>query len=146
MERRPRAVDEPILNRASYVWVAIVGVVHAAVTLGVIAIAQHEYGTATARTMGLVTFSLMNVLYSFTVRYETRSVFSLETFADRTFLLATGISLAAIVVGAQAGLFQRILETESLDFNQWLVCLGFAATILVVSEIRKALLRREAGA
>jgi P-type Ca2+ transporter type 2C len=146
MERRPRAVDEPILNRASYVWVAIVGVVHAAVTLGVIAIAQHEYGTATARTMGLVTFSLMNVLYSFTVRYEMRSVFSLETFADRTFLLATGISLAAIVLGAQAGLFQRILETESLDFNQWLVCLGFAATILVVSEIRKALLRREAGA
>jgi Ca2+-transporting ATPase len=146
MERRPRAVDEPILNRASYVWVAIVGVVHAAVTLGVIAIAQHEYGTATARTMGLVTFSLMNVLYSFTVRYETRSVFSLETFADRTFLLATGISLAAIVVGAQAGLFQRILETESLDFDQWLLCLGFAATILVVSEIRKALLRREAGA
>src|SRR4029453_19524382 len=87
----PRPVKEPILNRASYVWVAIVGVVHAAVTLGVIAIAQHEYGTATARMMGLVTFSLMNVLYSFTVRYETRSVFSLETFADRTFLLATGI-------------------------------------------------------
>jgi len=147
MQRRPRPVDEPILARGSYVWIAIVGGVHAVATLAVIAIAEHAYGTATARTMGLVTFGLLNLLYSFTTRYEARSVFSLDTFADRTFLIGSAASFSAIVIGAQTPLFERIIETTSLDFDQWLLCLGAAATIVIASEIRKLLLRRRgAGA
>jgi Ca2+-transporting ATPase len=142
MKRGPRPVDEPILARRSYAWIVVVGVVHAASTLGVIAIAEREYGTETARTMGLVTFSLMNLLYSFAARDEERSVFSLETFTDRALLIATGVSLAAMVVGAQTGLFQGVIETTGLGFHQWLLCLGAAMTVLVASEIRKALLRR----
>jgi Ca2+-transporting ATPase len=147
MRRRPRPVDEPILARGSSVWIAIVGGVHAVATLGVIAIAEHAYGTATARTMGLVTFGLLNLLYSFTSRHEDRSVFSLDTFADRAFLVASAASFAAIVIGAQTRLFERIIETTSLHFDQWLLCLGAAATIVIASEIRKLLLRRRhAGA
>jgi P-type Ca2+ transporter type 2C len=147
MRRRPRPIDEPILARASSAWIAIVGGVHAAATLGVIAIAEHAYGTTTARTMGLVTFGLLNLLYSFTTRYEDRSVFSLDTFADRTFLIASAASFAAIVIGTQTRLFERMIETTSLDFGQWLLCLGAAATIVIASEIRKLPLRHgRAGA
>jgi Ca2+-transporting ATPase len=69
----------------------------AATTLGVIAGAEHSHGDDLARTMGLSTFALANLFFSFTARDELRSVFSLETFNDRRFLTTSLMSLAAIV-------------------------------------------------
>jgi len=37
---------------------------------------------------------------------------------------------------------QAFLDTVSLSLQQWLICLVFALTILVVSEIWKAIQRR----
>jgi Ca2+-transporting ATPase len=140
MARRPRLLDEPILPLRSYRWLAIVGLVDAGATLGVIALAQHDYGTATARTMGLVTFGMLTLLYALTTRWERRSVFSLDTF-DRTLLVTSAASLAAIVATAQSGLVREVIETVSLDLRQWLICVAFAATIVVASELRKLRLR-----
>jgi len=89
-----------------------------------------------------VTLSLMNLAYSFTVRDEVRSVFNLDTLADRTFLIASGISFLAIVFAAQSGVMERILKTTSLDFNKWLLCLGAALIIVVASELYKLLTAR----
>jgi hypothetical protein len=40
-------------------------------------------------------------------------------------------------------LFQRFLETEPLSFRQWLVCIGLAFVVVPLSELRKAILRRQ---
>jgi P-type Ca2+ transporter type 2C len=125
----------------SYPWLAVVGAVHAAGALAVIAIGQHEYGTPTARTMGLVTFASTNVLYSLTLRDERRSLFSRETLAERALLAATGVSVLAILLAAESGMFRRMLDTASLDFDQWLLCLAAAAPIVLVAEIRARALR-----
>jgi Ca2+-transporting ATPase len=128
------------------VWFVIAGVVMAAATLAVIAGAEHDRGDALARTMGLTTFSLANLFFSFTARDALRSVFSLDTFADRMFLTTTLASVAAIVFATELRFFQRILKTEELTGNQWLICLGAAATNIVASEIRKFVLRRREAA
>ena len=47
---------------------ALAGLVMAVGTLGVLAWADHHYGTPVARTMGLTTFSIANLLFSFTAR------------------------------------------------------------------------------
>ena len=39
--------------------------------------------------MGLTTFALANLFFSFTARDKLRSVFSLDTFNDRKFLITT---------------------------------------------------------
>jgi hypothetical protein len=36
----------------------------------------------------------------------------------------------------------QILQTTSLDVRQWLICLAVALSIVVMSEIRKAVARR----
>jgi Ca2+-transporting ATPase len=144
MARRPRAVEAPIVGRRDHLWLVLVALLHALATLSVIAIAEGTWDTDTARTMGLVTFALMNLLFSFTVRDELRSVFDLHTLADHTFLICSAISFAAIVVGTQTRLFERMLDTVRLDFGQWLLCLGAALTIVAASEARKGLLRRAA--
>src|SRR5205823_2739604 len=99
-----------------------------------------------ARTMGMTTFALANLFYSFTTRDELRSVFSLDVLEDRRFLYASGMSVAAIVFGTEIGVFQRILHTVSLSLNEWLVCAAVAAIVVGVSEIRKFVLRRRLAA
>jgi Ca2+-transporting ATPase len=142
MRRRPRAADEELLPRRVLGWLGIVGLVMGVGTLGVIAWAEQAYETDAARTMGLVTFSLFNLLFSFTVRNDTESVFSQETFADRRFVVTTLMSLAAIVLGTELNVLQKLLDTVSLNLEQWLICAAVAASIIPASEVRKALLRR----
>ena len=84
MERRPRKPEEPILTRADTRWFVVAGLVMAVATLAVIAGAEDAEGEDLARTMGLTTFAIANLFFSFTARDELRSVFSLDTFSDRT--------------------------------------------------------------
>ena len=114
-------------------------------TLGVIWWADSKHGTPLARTMGMTTFAIANVFLSFTVKDELKSIFSVETFADRRLLKATGLSAVAILFGAELGIFQRILGTVSLTGKQWIVCILAALTIVVASEIQKAVRRRRTG-
>jgi P-type Ca2+ transporter type 2C len=142
MERRPRKPERPILSRADTRWFVIAGLVMAAATLGVAAGAENAEGEDLARTMAMTTFAIANLAFSFTARDERRSVFSLDTFNDRRFIIASLMSAAAIIFATELRFFQRILDTVELTGNQWLICIGAALTIVVASEIRKFMLRR----
>src|SRR5262249_52349180 len=147
MKRKPRPADEKILPRPLLIWVAIAGLVLGGAPLGVIGWADDHYGSsAIARTMGMTTFAISNVVFSLTTRDERRSIFSLDVLEDRMFLLCTGGSLAAILFGTELGVFQRILGTVHLDIHQWLVCIVVGLAIVPVSEARRLLLQRRGSA
>jgi Ca2+-transporting ATPase len=146
MKRRPRKPEEPLLTRADTRWFVVAGLVMAIATLAVTAGAEHDEGEQLARTMGLTTFGLANLFFSFTARDALRSVLSLETFGDRRFLVTSLMSAAATVFATELGFFQRILDTVPLTGNQWLVCIGAASSIVVVSEAWKLVLRRRPAA
>ncbi len=146
MRRRPRKPEAPILTRSSTRWFAVAGLVMGASTLAVIAGAEHEQGADLARTMGLTTFAIANLVFSFTARDELRSVFSPETFDDRRFVVTSLMSAAAIILATESQFLHRILDTVELTGNQWLICLAGGLTIVVVSELRKLLLRRRQAA
>jgi P-type Ca2+ transporter type 2C len=142
MARKPRPSDEQLLPRRLLVWLAIYGLAMGAVTIGVAWIVDDNHGKILARTMALTTFALANLFFSFECRDERRSVFSLDIFEDRRFLMMSGLSLVAIVFGTELRLFQRFLHTEPLTFRQWLVCIGLALVVVLVAEARKWWLRR----
>jgi P-type Ca2+ transporter type 2C len=147
MQRKPRASGERILPRPLLIWVAIAGLVMGGATLGVIAWADDHYdSSAVARTMGLTSFAIANVLFSLCTRDEQRSVLSLDLLEDRTFLYCTGGSLLAILFGTELGIFHRILGTVHLDLHQWLVCIVVGLAIIPVSEGRRLLLERRRSA
>jgi P-type Ca2+ transporter type 2C len=146
MKRRPRRPEKPILTRTDTRWFVIAGLVMGVSTLAVIAGAENAEGEQFARTMGLTTFSLANLFFSFTARDELHSVFSLDTVNDRTFLVTSLMSVAAIIFVTELQFFQRVFDTVELTGNQWLICIGSALTIVVASEIRKFLLRRRESA
>jgi P-type Ca2+ transporter type 2C len=49
-----------------------------------------------------------------------------------------------LILATVLGPLQSLLETTSLDVQQWLICSCVGLAIVVVSEIRKAI-RRRAG-
>jgi P-type Ca2+ transporter type 2C len=145
MKRKPRPETEPILPRALLGWLTFAGLVLGGSTLGLIAWADHKHGTAVARTMGMTTFAIANVFFSYTVKDPLRSAFTVETFADRRLLKATGLSAIAILFGTELGIFQRILGTVSLTGKQWIACILVACSIVAASEIQKFIRRRQAA-
>jgi Ca2+-transporting ATPase len=146
MERSPRKPKQPLLTRADTRWFVVAGLVMAIGTLAVAAGAEHDHGEKLARTMALTTFAITNLLFSFTTRDDRRSLFSLDTFNDRMFVIASLASATSIIVATELGFLQRILDTVELTGNQWLICIGAALPIVVASEIRKFLLRRRDSA
>ena len=100
---------------------------------------------AIARTMGVVTFSLLNLFFSIEAKDERQSAFSLDTFSDRTFIMTTGLSFFLLVMSTVLRPFQTILKTTTLDVRQWLICTAVALSIIVAAEIRKAVRRRTAA-
>ena len=114
-------------------------------TLGVLSWAEQERTLVIAHTMGVVTFSLYTLFFSIATKDERRTAFSLDTFSDKTFNIATGVSVLTLVLATVFGPLEAFLKTTSLDVRQWLICIGVALSIIVVSEIRKAVRRRTAA-
>jgi P-type Ca2+ transporter type 2C len=146
MDRTPRKPKQPLLTRADTKWFVLAGLVMAIGTLAVAAGAEHNHGEQLARTMALTTFAITNLVFSFTTRDDRRSVFSLDTFGDRMFVIASLASALSIVLATSFGFLQRILDTVELTGNQWLICIGAALPIVAASEIRKFVLRRRDSA
>jgi Ca2+-transporting ATPase len=146
MDRRPRRPDEPILSRARMLWLVLVGAVIGVGTLGVLEWAERNHSVEVAHTMGVVTFSLFALFFSIAAKDEHRTIFSLDTITDRRLNVATLTSLLTLILSTVFGPLQNLLDMTNLDIRQWLACAGVAASIIVVSEIRKAIRRQRAFA
>jgi P-type Ca2+ transporter type 2C len=145
MDHKPRQPDQPILTRGLFIWLVTVGLIMGTGTLGVLGWAEQARTEAVAHTMGVVTFSLFALFFSIATKDERRTLFSLDTFADKTFNIATGASVLTLILSTVLGPLQEFLATTSLDVQQWLICTGVALSIIVASEIRKAIRRRNAA-
>ena len=142
MKRKPRDPEAQILPRSKLLWLALVGGVMGAATIGVLAWADSHYTRDIARTMGMTSFAIANLFYSFCERDERMSVFSLDVLRDRKFLMFSGASVLAIILAPQLNLLNRILQTTPLTLHQWLICVVAALAAVVLTEIRKFMLRR----
>ena len=139
MDDPPRAKDKPILARRLTTWLVFNGFVMAVPTLAVIVWSRNTYGDAIAHTMGFVTFSFFNLFFALETANEDRTIFSSELLENPMLLKTSIASFVAIVLGTEIHLFQRLLDTVSLTLDQWAICAAVAASIIVVSEVKKLL-------
>jgi Ca2+-transporting ATPase len=123
-------------------WLVTAGLVMGTGTLGVISWAEQARTVPTAHTMGVVTFSLCALFFSIATRDERQTVFSLDTLSDKTFALATGGSVLTLILATVLEPFQRLLDTTSLDVQQWLICTCTALSVIAAAEIRRVIRRR----
>ncbi len=142
MADKPRPKDRQLLPRPLFIWLVVVGLWMAAFTLGVSWWGGNTYGEAVARTMGLVTFSVFHVFYSLETANAKRTLFSSELFENSILIKTAALSALTIFLATSFGPLQRLLDTVELTLDQWAICIGAGATIIVLEEIRKLIQRR----
>ena len=141
MEKAPRPLKQPILNRSQWVRIIFIGVITAVVTVYLESVHQAT-DVPTAATMGFVAFALMSVAMGLSARNETASAFNRDIFHDRNQLMLYGLALLFTFLPTVLAFLQRMLGTTSLSGDQWLTCIGVAIAILLVDEVIKFFLRR----
>jgi Ca2+-transporting ATPase len=143
MDRKPRPLSQPVLNRSQWVRLVFMGLL---VAIGTLAVEWFYYtpdSPALAASMGMVVFSLFNVAVGLSARSETGTVFVRDTLGDRRQVQLYGLALLLTVMATEFGFLQRILGTVSiLEDYRWLVCIGLAVVLLLIDEVVKFFMRR----
>ena len=143
MRRPPRPIGAPVLSRVNWVRLCVQGAVMTIGTLVAYEIGEPRYGALVAATMLLTTLSLFHLAAGLLVRSQRTSIFDRDAMPGPTQLRRYGVALVAIVAATAIGFLQRILVTTSLTFAQWGICIGIAASLVLVEEVIKLFLRRK---
>ena len=143
MSRKPRKSDEPLLS-GFLVWrIVFVSMIMVGGTYGLF---LWEQGQSTsiqeARTVAVNTLVMFEIFYVFNSRYLLASVLNLHgLFGNWLIWLAI-----VVLMIAQCGMtywlpMQAMFGTVSLNFNTWKYIIGVAASLFVLVEIEKFVIR-----
>ena len=167
MQRKPRAKNEPIVNRSMGIGIGIqtiaqTGAVLAAFSFGLlwhleagafvpagvnplVYILQHDWrgvDVQTAETMAFMTLSLCELFRAYTVRSERASVFTIGIFSNKYMQYAVGLSIFLLVLVVSVPFLQPIFNTHLPSLQEWLVVLGLSLVPAIAEEVTKFFLRR----
>ena len=145
MQRAPRPGNERILTRSRWTAVALSATVMA---LGTLAVLQWAPGgdvkagvPSVAGTMAFNTFVLFQFFNILNARHDNRSVVHRDTLTNRALWVALAAVLLLQVGVTHLGPLQELFDTTDISLAQWGVCTLVAASVLVVEELRKLIVR-----
>ncbi len=164
MEQKPRAKDEPIVNRSMTIGMVIqtitqTGAVLTAFGLGLLwhleagtdlignpitYIINHNWqgvDVQTAETMAFVTLSLCELFRAYTVRSERASLFTIGVFSNRYMQYAVGLSIVLLLIVCAVPFLQPIFNTHFLSLSEWSVVLSLSLVPAASEEVTKFFLR-----
>ncbi|MFN8384708.1 MAG: cation-translocating P-type ATPase [Anaerolineales bacterium] len=168
MDRKPRAKNEPIVNRSMGVGILVQTVAQTGAVLGAFLaglawhleagavipsgmnvlsfVLNHEWrgvDVQTAETMAFVTLSLAELFRAYTVRSERASVFTIGVFSNKYMQYAVGLSITLLLIVCSVPFLQPIFNTHFLSAREWGLVVGLALLPAVAEEITKFFLRRK---
>ncbi|GAA2273077.1 cation-transporting P-type ATPase [Nonomuraea roseoviolacea subsp. roseoviolacea] len=146
MNRAPRPVGAPVLSRGNWVRLCVQGFVMTAGSLAAYQIGARQGGAVVGATMLLTTLSLFHVAAGLLARDQVNTILSRAALPGPTQLRRYALALVLIVAVTEIGLLQRVFGTTELVVAQWATCLGIAASLVVVEEVIKAVLRHRVPA
>jgi len=142
MARRPRRLDERVIDARMWAAVLEVGIAMAAATLLTIdlylpgGLLEGEGTLEGARTAGFTTLVFAQLFNCFNARSERSSAFR-GLFANRWLWAAIALSLALQLAVVHVGVLNIAFGTVPLSLAQWLVCAAMGSLVLWTSEARK---------
>jgi Ca2+-transporting ATPase len=143
MERPPRPVREPIINRLMVVGIVVQTIAITAVVLSAYAIGRiwDPADFALARTMAFVTLSVSELVRAYTARSERASLFRLGIFSNRYMQYAVLVSILLLLSVVYIPFFQVVFDTVSLGVQEWAIVLPLLLVPGIAAEITKAFVR-----
>jgi calcium-translocating P-type ATPase len=145
MKYPPRKPDESIFNNLMNTQILISGITIASIVFGVwyYLIYTLDYNESHARTVIMMLMVLLQNFHVLNCRSETKSIFKLP-FKNNYVLIAGMIIAQMLHISASyiPGL-NSTLQLDHITFNEWIMLVPTAASILVVMEIFKVWRRRQ---
>jgi magnesium-transporting ATPase (P-type) len=143
MQRRPRDPREPILS-AFLLWrILFVSLILVAGSFGNF-LWEREQGSSieTARTVAVNTLVMFEIFYLISARYLTAPALTLTALGGNRYVYpAIGILIVFQLLFTYAPFMQLLFGSTGIDAGAWLRITLTAATVLVLVEAEKALLR-----
>ncbi len=165
MEQKPRAKNEPIINRSMGLGIIVQTITQTTAVLTafglglywhidqalpaginpIVGLIQHDWrgvDVQTAETMAFVTLSLCELFRAYTVRSERASLFTIGVFSNKWMQYAVGLSITLLLLVCVVPFLQPIFNTHFLNLEEWLIVLGLALVPAASEEVTKFYLRR----
>ncbi len=146
MARRPRRMDERVIDHAMWGVIAFIGVVMAAATLLTMdlflvgGLIPGSDNLEVARTAGFTTLVFAQLFNVFSARSPISSAF--RGFTTNKWLLGS-VALGAVlqVAVVHVPFLQTAFGTASLDWEHWVIAMAMASSVLWAEELRKLVVR-----
>ncbi len=145
MDRRPRPVNEPIINRPMLVSAGVLTVVLTAVVLFAFRLGFRWGGVAQARTMAFLTLALAELPIAYTARSERFPLMKLGVFTNRWMQVAVSVSVALLLAVVYVPFLRQPFNTVALPGLAWLVMLPLIFLPALAAETVKGIRRWREG-
>ena len=132
MDRPPRPVREPIINRDMRIGMVIQTIAITTVTLVAFIIghhlAPHDHWLL-ARTMAFVTLSASELARAYTARSELYALVKIGIFTNKLMQYAVFTSLVLLLPAVYVPFLQNVFDTATLTLTHWAYLLPLTAAI-----------------
>ncbi len=138
MQEKPRAKNEPILNKEMKILIFLIGIITDIGLFGLfIALLKLNFNLEHTRTIIFTAASINSLFYVFAVRSFRKSLFQMNPFSNHWLNAAVigGFIMQLAVVYLPP--LQSLFSTVSLNFFEWVIIFGLASIKLVAIEITK---------
>jgi len=144
MQRRPRPVGAPVLSGQNWVRLCLQGFIMTAGSLIAYQIGESRGGPIVGATALLTTLSLFHLAAGLLSRDQTNTIFDRAAIPGRAQSRRYGIALLAIIAITLLDPLNKIFGTTELGVSMWATCVLLALSLVVVEEIVKYAIRRDA--
>jgi calcium-translocating P-type ATPase len=147
MDRRPRRPGERIIDGRMQVGIGVVGLAMAVSTLAMLdlqlpgGLFGGDHDLTTARTAAFTTLVLAQLFNTFNARSDTETIWG-RVFINRWLLAAIAVSVGLQVAVVYLPFLNEAFGTAPLPLADWVLAAALASSVIWVTELRKAILRR----
>jgi Ca2+-transporting ATPase len=145
MDRPPRPVKEPIINRDMKIGMIVQTLTKTTATLLAFAIGHSlrpDDNWELARTMAFVTLSFSELLRAYTSRSESYSLFQIGVFSNKYMQYAVFTSIVLLMLVVYVPFLQGVFDTTALEITTWLIMALLIPLPAIMDELTKLTLRR----
>ncbi len=141
MKRRPRKIEENIVNKSRGTMILLIGLIMMLGTLFVFDLYDPGTQLAKAQTMAFTTLMLFQMFNVLNQRSEHASLFAVGMFKNIWLWAAIIVSIGLQFAVIEIPFLQHLFGTVHLAAKDWLIAIGVSASVLVFGEIVKLLKR-----
>ncbi len=143
MQRKPRDVNQGILNTSTLVYTIGAGVWIGVITIAIFIFAlQQGMGEEKAVTIFFATLIFARLFNGLNCRSITEQAINMNILKNKALLFSSIFSILLTVAVIYIPVLNGPFHTVPLDFINWLLVIGYALTVLIFVEIGKVIQKK----